>query len=232
MKNAEVASPEAGGEQRGRPGRPPALSEAERRRALVDAARRVFLRAGYARTTMEQIADEAEMSKKTLYQFFPDKQAVLMAVLASHADNSPLPVYAHLPGDDPREELRRSLVAIAHYLLDPMQVGIVRLIVTEARQSPELAKHFQALTIPGIDRQLAERLSLIFQDAGLRVDEPETVASLLIGSLIGSWLLTALSSGTDWKPSDAEIGQRADVVLTAFAVQLGLPRESGQGRPA
>lgn len=54
----------------------------ERRQAIVDAARTVFLRKGYEVTTMGQIAAEAELSKGTLYLYFSSKYE-LFAVMSS-----------------------------------------------------------------------------------------------------------------------------------------------------
>ncbi len=59
-----------------RPGRPLAYSIIERRRLILAAAERFFFEQGYGASTMEEIARAAEMSKKTLYQFFSDKEAV------------------------------------------------------------------------------------------------------------------------------------------------------------
>jgi AcrR family transcriptional regulator len=40
----------------------------------------VFLRKGYAATSMDEIAQEAEFTKPTLYQYFRDKEALYLAV--------------------------------------------------------------------------------------------------------------------------------------------------------
>src|SRR5262245_28078149 len=72
-------------DQRSR-GRPLQLSEAERRRRLLDAAERVFLDAGYGDATMDDVARKARMSKKTLYRLFPTKEQLFAAVMASRDD--------------------------------------------------------------------------------------------------------------------------------------------------
>ncbi|WP_220213316.1 TetR/AcrR family transcriptional regulator [Streptomyces shenzhenensis] len=59
------------------------VSEDDRQRAeaIVEAAGRLFLAPGLARVSMDDLARELRMSKKTIYRCFPDKRSLLTAVL-------------------------------------------------------------------------------------------------------------------------------------------------------
>ena len=60
------------------------LSQAElkeRREGVITAAAAVFLRYGYARTTMADLATAAGLSRPTLYLLFPDKDEIFTAVI-------------------------------------------------------------------------------------------------------------------------------------------------------
>jgi AcrR family transcriptional regulator len=57
----------------------------QRRQDLLRAAARVFGRVGYHETTTNAIAAEAEVSPATLYQFFPNKEALASALAAMYA---------------------------------------------------------------------------------------------------------------------------------------------------
>src|SRR5882724_2905032 len=52
------------------------------RQRIVEAARAHFFSHGFRSVTMDDVAEELGISKKTLYVHFPDKMALLEAVLA------------------------------------------------------------------------------------------------------------------------------------------------------
>ena len=57
------------------------LPRLARRRQLLDAAREVFVARGYHAAAMDEIADRAGVSKPVLYQHFPGKQDLYLALL-------------------------------------------------------------------------------------------------------------------------------------------------------
>jgi AcrR family transcriptional regulator len=59
----------------------PRLTRLQRRKQLLDAAQRVFVRAGYHAAAMDDIAAEAGISKPVLYQHFPGKLELYLALL-------------------------------------------------------------------------------------------------------------------------------------------------------
>lgn len=58
----------------------------ETRQAILDAAARVFAEYGYAAGTTNRIAAAAELSIGSLYQYFPNKDAILSALTDAHVD--------------------------------------------------------------------------------------------------------------------------------------------------
>ena len=63
------------------------LPRDERRAILLSAALEVFTGAGYHSAAMDEIADRANVSKPVLYQHFPSKLDLYLAVLDLHIDS-------------------------------------------------------------------------------------------------------------------------------------------------
>jgi AcrR family transcriptional regulator len=58
-----------------------------RHKEILQAARRIFARLGYAAANVEEIAKEAGMAKGTVYLYFKSKEEVFVAVLASELES-------------------------------------------------------------------------------------------------------------------------------------------------
>jgi AcrR family transcriptional regulator len=63
------------------------MSRTARRAQLLDAAREVFGSRGYHAAAMDEIADRAGVSKPVLYQHFPGKLDLYLALLDTHAED-------------------------------------------------------------------------------------------------------------------------------------------------
>lgn len=59
----------------------------EARRRLIDAAERCFDRFGVMKTTVEDVADEAKVSRATVYRYFEGRDELILAVLMRHANS-------------------------------------------------------------------------------------------------------------------------------------------------
>ena len=58
----------------------------QRREAIVDKAAQLFARSGFQGTSVQDLATACETSKSLLYHYYPSKEDVLYAVMASHID--------------------------------------------------------------------------------------------------------------------------------------------------
>ncbi|MDH6138893.1 AcrR family transcriptional regulator [Kitasatospora sp. GP30] len=81
----------------------PGLRERKKQRtrdALVDAAHRLFLSQGYARTTVDEIAAAVDVSQRTFFRYFANKEEAALAVLAD-AEDYFIERLADRPPDEP-----------------------------------------------------------------------------------------------------------------------------------
>jgi AcrR family transcriptional regulator len=90
------------------------------RRAVLDAARDLFITRGYGATTVDQIAERAGVSKPTVFSAVGNKQTLLHAVrdIAIAGDDQPVPIAQRPATTRIREEPnpQRAIVLLARHL--------------------------------------------------------------------------------------------------------------------
>jgi AcrR family transcriptional regulator len=122
------------------------------RRAVLDAAGKLFLERGYGATTIEAISREAEIPQATVYRLFSSKQGILKALLdvSVAGDDEPVavadraPVRALLQSPKPRD----SLIQLAAVSVDinTRTAPIYRILVSAADSDSEAAALLDQLT--------------------------------------------------------------------------------------
>jgi TetR/AcrR family transcriptional repressor of mexJK operon len=129
---------------------PPQGRTALKRGQITEAALGLFLLNGYGKTSMDQIAAAAQVSKQTVYKQFADKETLFREIAQGVTANSNHIVeQLHAVADTPvltTEELRKLLQRLARRYLDavmePNVLSLRRLIIAEADQFPDLAHEY------------------------------------------------------------------------------------------
>ncbi|AIF45778.1 TetR/AcrR family transcriptional regulator [Dyella japonica] len=114
------------------PGRP---KDMEKRAAILEAAKALFIRNAFAGTSMDAVAAEAGVSKLTVYSHFGDKDNLFREVIRARIqDILPEDTYQYVPDEDIGETLQR--IALHHVRLDcdVQNVGTFRAILSDCRQ--------------------------------------------------------------------------------------------------
>ncbi len=168
---------------RRKPGRSP-VPEEERRRALCEAAATVFLRDGYTAASVDDIARDAGMSKRTLYRFFPSKAALFEATISDAL--APLHLDMAIEREpDLEAALRGMLEAAGRHLLALRPIGIFRLVIAEVQRSPELAETTHRVLVSRGASALQRRIAMEMARGGLRPGDAEATARMLFGMVLG-----------------------------------------------
>ena len=118
---------------------------AETRERILDAAARVFAEWGYSQGTTNRIADEATVSIGTLYQYFPNKDSILVELVRRHVAAGAVLVAAHLADVPDRfEDRARALVdaVVANHADAPR---LHQVLFEEAPRPPELLAELHEL---------------------------------------------------------------------------------------
>ncbi|WP_299194573.1 TetR/AcrR family transcriptional regulator [uncultured Erythrobacter sp.] len=133
MKNQEFL-------EKRKPGRP---SDIAKREAIVEAASARFFDAGFAATSIEQVAADAGVSKVTIYNHFGDKRALFAASVARECEK--MRGYFSLkemPSGSIRERLTAIGEAMYAFLSRPEMIQFERRIAAETEREPAIGRDF------------------------------------------------------------------------------------------
>jgi AcrR family transcriptional regulator len=152
-----------------------------RRQGILDIARDVFLKEGFAAASMSSIAARVGGSKATLYNYFASKEELFVAMIQDQCDrNHALLFDFDASGGDFIEVLRRLGERFVRIMLSDEMLDMHRLVIAEAGRFPALG---QALYEAGPKRGHA-RLSAFLQAEmhrnGLRADDIDQAAAQLM----------------------------------------------------
>ncbi len=162
------------------------LPAAERRRALVEAALRVFSEGSYAGATTSQIAREAGVSEPILYRHFASKRELYFACL----DRAWIRIRERIEKEIDELGPEVGWRAVGPATMREMKVVLPSLwmqAITEAGEDPEIRRH-----VRGHMRQVhdffADVLRRVQEQGGIHPDrDPDTEAWVFIaGSLLVS----------------------------------------------
>jgi len=108
----------------------------ERRQRILDVAIGVFREVGYEKASMAEIASQVGGSKATLYNYFPSKAELFLAVMHDAAEQHFAPVFQQLSHDGPlRDTLQRFGVRYLETVLSDDLVAIHRMASHDADRS-------------------------------------------------------------------------------------------------
>ncbi len=148
----------------------------ETRARILDAARTVYAEYGYAAGTTNRIADEAGMSVGSLYQYFPNKDAILVELVRDHIEDGTAQVLDAVAGAgaaDLPALVRAVVTAMVAVHADDRRLHQV--LFEESPRPPELLAQLHALE-DGAVAVLADRLREDRPD----LDAPELVARITV----------------------------------------------------
>lgn len=167
-----------------RRGRPKVSSDEQQAAAVVAEARRIFIEQGYERMTMDGIAARCRMSKRTIYQLFASKQAVMKAVIEDHRAQ----IFG-LPGDYDGLPLEEALSQIFRINVDGdddlQRWAVLRAIKAEAAKSEELLAIIRANTADLIPGMLADWIAEQAGRGRIAVPDPARAAKILLDMVFG-----------------------------------------------
>ena len=156
-----------------------------KRASILDAAVAEFRHAGYETTSMDRIAARAGVSKRTVYNHFPSKEALFAQILERLWDNSVDGLDLAYRSDRPlRPQLLELVQQKLRLLNDENFVDLARVAIAAAIHSPERAQDMVA-RMGGREEGLTTWIRAATADGRLKSDDPLFAAMQLQGMVKG-----------------------------------------------
>ncbi|ATE57980.1 TetR/AcrR family transcriptional regulator [Actinosynnema pretiosum] len=198
------------GQNGGSAGRGMRLPRTARRAQLLAAAQDVFVSNGYHAAAMDEIAERAGVSKPVLYQHFPGKLELYMALLESHVDGLVARVRGAIESTTDNKQRVRAAVAAFYDFVDDQGQAFRMVFESDLRGEPAVASAVERATADSVDA-ITETIT---SDAGL----DEHRARLLATGLVGLSQVTARS----WLAGDRAIPKEDAVTLISNLAWKGI----------
>jgi AcrR family transcriptional regulator len=196
------------------------LPRSARRAQLLEAAQAAFVESGYHAAAMDDIADRAGVSKPVLYQHFPGKLELYLALLDKHSEALEQLVRDALASTSDNKE--RVYAAINAYFDFVSRDGAAFRLIFESDLTNESAVRNR---LDAVGLVCAEAVAeVIAEDTGLSDED----ASLLGMALTG----LAQVSARHWLAQDSDVPRDEAAQLVGALAWRGLvsfPKVGGEG---
>ena len=153
------------------------LPRDERRAQLLSAALEVFTAAGYHSAAMDEIADRAKVSKPVLYQHFPSKLELYLAVLDLHIDSLVFAIQKAIAQHRSNADRVKATVEAYFGFIDSEGEAFRLLFESDMSLEPQVRERLNRMTY-----DCAAAVSAVISiDTGLAKEESMMLAVGLIG---------------------------------------------------
>jgi AcrR family transcriptional regulator len=164
-------------EHNGQAGRGARLPRTARRAQLLAAAQDIFAANGYHAAAMDEIAERAGVSKPVLYQHFPGKLELYMALLEAHVDELTRRVTDAMESTTDNKVRVRNAVAAYFDFVDEESQAFRLVFESDLRGEPVVHDAVERAT----EASVRAITATITADAGLDEDRARLLAVGLVG---------------------------------------------------
>lgn len=152
-----------------------------RQQQILDAAAQIFSLVGYERATTKEIAEAADVSEGTLYNYFENKRELLIGVAKAYADEVANDI-ANVKGRNIEEML-------AQLMAKRFKVGRERrlflLFLHEARHNADVHRYYVQEALHRIIQESENYIKLMISEGRLRPVDPTIAARTMSAAIMG-----------------------------------------------
>jgi len=188
--------------------------------AILDAAVAEFRATGYEATSMDRIATAAGVSKRTVYNHFPSKDALFLRILEEmFARGVGGPDLAYRADTPLRAQLMELVEQKLRLLDDPHFVDLARVAIAAGLHSPELARQMIA-RLGDREEGITTWVRAAAADGRLKIDDV-VFASMQLQSLVKGFAFWPQMSMGQPALDAAQQRQVADGAVDMFLARYG-----------
>lgn len=208
------------------PGRP---KSQKKRLAILAAAKRLFLQAGFDGTSVEQIAAAAGVSKLTVYSHFKDKEGLFFTAIEEQCrEQLPDNVFA-IPRAIPVEQALGEIGRRFHALLaSDDSIALHRMMIGDARNAERLGPLFWNAGAARVLAGLETFLKAAAARGELAIADPREAASQFLVLLKGEINLRMLCGPSGCLHGD-DVDAYVDAVVRLFLRAYASKADQGGG---
>jgi AcrR family transcriptional regulator len=179
-----------------------AESPRSKRKQIVAAAIKVFLKHGYAATTLQKVADEAQVIRATIYSHFADKNELFKAIIeeltVNQLDDG---IKQRMLNSTPRDFVYFMRDFVKQRKQDKQYLALLRTVIGESERFPELARlYFQTVYSQGM--KMAEGFFEHHPELGVK--NAQALTGVVGGSLMAHLIQQELLRGKELVPMDID----------------------------
>lgn len=183
-----------------------------KRDAILRGAKQVFLKRGFAGTSMDAVAEKAGASKMTVYRHFGSKEALFAGVITELCQQIVGDEFEEMLRLPPAKALRAFAEKMVAIVFAPETLELHRIVIAESRRFPELGRMFYENGPEICIDVLAKYFSRNRGNSQLKIGMPWRAAEEFLELLRGYAHLRVIL-GIEKAPSGKEIDMRIDSAL-------------------
>lgn len=210
MGSSETPSAAEPGYSARTPARGSRMPRSERRAQLLAAAEQVFSKVGYHQASMDDIADHAGVSKPVLYQHFPGKLDLYLALLDHHIGDLVTRITTAMAESLDNKAKVRAAVATYFDFVSSDNPGYRLVFESDLRNDAQVRER--------VRRTEDACVAAIAKEITTDTDLPKSAAKLLGVGLVG----VSIASASAWLDNQDEVSRDEAITLVSALLWRGI----------
>ncbi len=188
---------------------------------VLEGARKVFMADGFEGASVDEIAKAAQVSKATLYSYFPDKRFLFMEMAQAECEAQAATAFEEINLDNPpREVLTLAANRMLGFFLSDLGQQVFRICVAETDRFPELGAKFYESGPLVVREMLVGYFTAAISRNELKIDDLDLAADQF-GELCKTTLFPKIVFGVQREFSQKEIDRIIKGAVDMFMARYG-----------